>query len=187
MSPEQIAELSSDLEATLNNSGQVFPNMSFKEPVTYRVETGDPQSIMFQRNLYLLIQLPINNDSSIAIFENFDPTEYSTIRCEADGSRVYEFCRPSLARMNTRVSYAFSDRLIEYLLGNVIHPQDPVPQNIAVAQTLLASCYPSYKRSFITGQNKKGFWDKSLSSLILDVAEQNKDNYPLYDQDGYFN
>ena len=44
----------------------------------------------------------------------------------------------SLLQMNDGVSYAFSNRLIEYLLDNVITPVDEIFQNISRVQTYVS-------------------------------------------------
>ena len=89
--------------------------------------------------------------------------------------------------MNSRSSYAFSDRLIEYLLGNVTHEFDPIVTNIAQCQTAISSLHQDYKRAFIRGENKKGIWDNELSEYVYSLAEDYSKHNNIYDQDGNIN
>lgn len=184
---EMLLELSPDTANILRNSGRVFSRLSFKEPITYRLETNNSTSIMLQKHLYMFIQLPLHNDSSIVVFENFDPKQHNKIKCNAKGVREYEFLNPSLAKLNSKNSYAFSDRLIEYLLGHVVTPNDAVAQNIAMVQTAMATTSHDYKNSFFTGESRKGFWNSATTAMILKCVEDNMNIYSLYDQDGNFN
>ena len=140
---------------------------------------------MFEKNLYLVIQLPISNDSSIVVLENYE--NKSGIHCNKQGVREIDIMNPSLLAMNTHESYAFSDRLVEYILGNVIHKYDPITQNIKYVQTLMSSYSFNYKKRFISGKDIKGVWDHDLSNQIFTFVENNSSKINMYDQDGYFN
>ena len=140
--------------------------------------------MMLQKSLYLLIQLPINNDSSIVVLENFDDTR--GVVCDERSVRNY-FVRPSLLKMNTRCSFAFSDRLIEYLLGNVITNTDIISKNIEKTQVALSEYNFDYKVNFERGYKHKGIWDKDISNIIMNIVEDNLEPYDWYDQDGFIN
>jgi len=159
---------------------------SFKSPVVYNCdmlssqyvgeyvdEGGNNQTILcdlsdedrrrlksIERYLYLLIQIPINNKSSILVQEGdytLSTKEYLEKEIETvDGKEVVNYTKTGtlnkvfnevddsdknisnlpwwqnklylsnlqLQRLNTQESYPFSDRLIEYLLDNVITKDD---------------------------------------------------------------
>ena len=126
-----------------------------------------------QKNLYMVIQIPPSNESSILIQEG-DYTRLPRINSKDNSfSLVYNtdnidkwtptdlnstFRSPiSLQTMNTGESYAFSDRLIEYLLWNVITNLDEVGDNIAYVQ----------KNTIKSGEEYwKGIWDNGLRSKV---------------------
>lgn len=173
------------LKETLSKSGKVYSHLRFDSPVTFRVETSSLLAMMLQHNLYLLIQLPANNDSSIVVLENYQ--HKTGIRCDENSVRVPSITNLSLLRMNTRNSYAFSDRLLEYLLGNVVYSEDAITQNVEKIQTALGSLFYDYKRSFIKGAHRKGIWDNDIPRLVQSLIDDySKDNI-IYDQDGNIN
>jgi hypothetical protein len=127
----------------------------------------------------------MSNDSSIVVLENYTPK--NGVNCNKDEVRNSLIQNLSLLRMNTRVSYAFSDRLLEYLLGNVITIDDNNLTNISKVQTALGMHFPSYRLSFLRGQHHKGVWDNDISRLITSLAEDYGKTNIIYDQDGNIN
>lgn len=101
-----------------------------------------------ERNLYLLLQVPKNNKSSLVVIEgqyNFDNCEkvvnLGDIKEETDLS---DFCvnttyisKPDILSVNDGNNYAFSDRLIEYLILNTIDNNDKIEFNILDVQRKL--------------------------------------------------
>ena len=93
----------------------------------------------------MIIKLPINNKSSITVLEG-DFTNISKkpvinmqyINSEIDNENLNEvlISNLSLLQMNTGVSYPYSNRLVEYLLGNAITPLDEIADNIKRVQTI---------------------------------------------------
>lgn len=178
--------LNSNLVKILSNSGRVFSRLKFNEPVQFRIETDDIAAMMMQRDLYLVIQLPQDNNSSIVVLENY--VDNSGIKCDENGVRKVEgVLNPSLLAMNSRSSYAFSDRLMEYILNNVTHKDDPIVQNIAHSQTVVGNLSQDYKRSFLRGERKKGIWDNTLPQYVYTFAEEYSKSNNIYDQDGNIN
>lgn len=173
------------LKATLEGSGKQYSYMSFNNPVNFRVETSTKSAVMLQHNMYLVIQLPLDNNSSIVVLENYIPK--NGIQCNDRYVRKFTGSNLSLIKMNTRESYAFSDRLLEYLLGNVIDESDLKATNIATVQTVLADKFGSYKRAFIRGDYKKGVWDSNIPSLVQRILDDKGRNFVIYDQDGNIN
>lgn len=173
---------------TLSATGKIYSSLRFQSPVVFRVETDNFNTMMLQKNLYLLIQLPKGNESSIVVLENYDtsPGIYCLSNSVRDVSNI--FPKPYLTRLNTKTSFAFSDRLIEYLLGNVIYSQETISRNIEIVQNCLCTIYPDYRRSFLTGQHIKGVWDEDMRRLVVNFLEtaETYDN-DIFDQDGYIN
>ena len=71
--------------------------------------------------------------------------------------------KSSLSMLNNGVTYAFSDRLIEYLLGNVIDSLDNIQNNM-----LIASEY--------AGVNKKLYFDSNMQISIFNQYVENNEN-----------
>ena len=120
-----------------NTSSVRIPWISFNQPHTYRLLCEDAEDLSNERFLYLAIQIPVNNDSPIAVLEGehhlgLDVTAI-TSRAEDDISLL--FSRPSLARNATlhreyRYSLPFSSKLVEYLVMNTVDPRDEISQNV---------------------------------------------------------
>lgn len=178
--------LPSGLRTILNSSGKEFTKMQFNTLSNFSIATAELKHLMLERNLYLLIQLPRENDSSIVVLENYNMNR-NTIQCNEQNVIIPSLSQLSLLQMNTRESYAFSDRLLEYLLGNVIYKGDYVAQNIAKIQTALSKYYMPYKYRFLEGHYVKGFWDKDLTNVITNFAEAYESEHVLLDQDGNVN
>lgn len=174
------------LKNTLEDAYRVFSSLSFKSPVSFRVETLDKDVHQYESSIQLLIQLPKSNNSSIVVFEgkNYSPnkikTDLSTVLLPYESKGVLN---PSLIYLNSRQTYAFSSRLIEYLLDNVIHAKDTITQNIEKVQQLLSLKYKNYRDKFINETKTYGVWDKSIASLIYKELQEESDSTLLFDHD----
>lgn len=181
----EAEKLPKELVKSLNESGVIKSRLMFNTGVKFRIETDSIQSYMFQRNLYLVIQLPITNNSSIVVLENF--SNKKGVFCDEEDIREYTFVNPSLLAMNTRKSFAFSDRLIEYLVGNVIHQDDKITNNIKLVQEGLTKFSQDYKSTFVKKRNKYGIWNDDQSRILMSLVEDYSRKHNIYDQDGNFN
>lgn len=181
-----------------------FSSMSFRSPVTYKVDNtsmtttyGDPDCAYFQqyeRDLCLLIQLPAINTSSVVILEgDYTNTNSKQVINNAEAWQLHDvelnrvFCSNlSLLQFSTHVNYVYSDRLIEYMLWNVICTHDKIYNNFEYIQQLAPNLDPSnytlgawnnYMRSqiytFSTSASKSkrldlnGFVDKDTENLLM--------------------
>lgn len=221
----------------LEHSSVTLPFTRFNEPFTYRVNLVSkklPYSssklkelYARQKDLYLLMQLPANVDSSIVVLEG----EYTQKHLEITQGSMYpspeddkeierssdEYYRMqdlettyknsfipedfdndhveikypdnlSLLYYNTGVSYAFSDRLIEYLLLNVVTELETLPTNVARVQKSLAALYPSYNKRMLTHVVTSGVWDDSIIHYVKSFLSKNINNVTIpLDHDGYIN
>lgn len=94
----------------------------------------------------------------------------------------------SLLYYNTGVSYAFSDRLIEYLLLNVVTELETLSTNIARVQLSLSALYPSYRARMREQHITPGVWDDRITSYVKSLVSQNIDRVAIpLDHDGYIN
>ena len=121
---------------------------------------------MCENNLKLFIKVPATNTSSIVVLagdyrnyndslyylkdttweyeKNTTMTNFETKKTYVDSSlpdiNSREFkpiSKLQLLALNTGISYPFADRLIEYLIGNVIVPNDGTPDNIRRLQKVM--------------------------------------------------
>lgn len=93
-----------------------------------------------------------------------------------------------LLYLNDSHTYAFSDRLIEYLLENVITQNDEISQDIVRVQNYITSNKNYNKNgSVYGGVYSKGIWDDKMQKYLLDLAlTSNKMKYPKkVDINGY--
>ena len=92
---------------------------------------------------------------------------------EKDKSTSYLFTFPSLLKLNTQKSYAFSDRLIEYLVHNVITGQDELSGNVIVVNN---------RFGIFNNQNvPEPEWSKTTQlRVFLDMVNKNIDDINGY-------
>ena len=86
---------------------------------------------------------------------------------------------PSLMNMNGGEIYAFSDRLVEYLLKNVIDRDDTIDENTLRIQAAMKTLYDYNDRL-------DSVYDNQLRSKVFSeyMADTNN-NYSKYDINGY--
>ncbi len=102
------------------------PRLSFATAYIFEVPEASKQLRAFEKYLRVFVQVPMSVNSSIVALE-VDP-------------HIHDFClNPSLILKNYYSQHAFADRLFEFLIGNVITPNEPIPQNIVRIQRLLSS------------------------------------------------
>lgn len=136
----------------LSLSSDVLPSYvitsSFDNPyvININLESFDKT---FERYLYLFVEIPAENTSSIVILERYSDND---------------FClNPVLLRTNSYSQKAFSDKLLQYLTGNAITPITEFQTSIAEFQDIMSSTsfnklygrkLEHYKRgTFDTGYN----------------------------------
>lgn len=216
--PTGLTRISSSSEKSftdlLIDSGRFYPNLQFDNPVLYKITSPSLEVLKRERYLYLVIQLPVENNSSITVLEgDYTETRIKNIYAqEAENRTVYgnryeptSKIKPvlgdySLLTLNTKESYAFSDRLIEYLLGNVINVTEELPGNIKKVQATLSQLDSSYRSVLNNKISTPGVWDHLISDYTIELL--NKYNMELItnkskqyrstgiymrDMDGYIN
>ena len=144
---DEVVYEEKNLNELLDENTYTFQTTSFKQPILYRISNIfsdiEKSKILdeFEKNLYLLIQIPLNNNSSIVVLEGdyISSTRkvisHDTVRVASDSlnNSVY-LSDLSLLNINDGTSHPFADRLIEYLLYNVISPLDEIESNVGYLQ-----------------------------------------------------
>ena len=93
---------------------------------------------------------------------------------------------PSLTRKIKDSTYAFSDRLIEYLLLNVIDNKDGIYQNIDRIQKYASSTInKEFNDSIYTESYVKGEWDNKLRKYLYNLTTKNIKTPITVDISGY--
>lgn len=173
---------------------------------------------MRQKDLYLVLQVPSDSSSSIVVLEgdytnngkfevtqgsvvfDIDPTTgkvidsrklhplYDTDTIPEDKCSVKYVDNLSLLYYNTGVSYAFSDRLIEYLLLNVVTPLETLSTNVSRVQLSLRRLYPSYNSKLLKKEARYGVWDDSIPKYVRSYISENRNKLTgPFDHDGHIN
>jgi len=165
---------------------QNYSSTSFKSPIVFEVQntsTGNNFSSslidcayfqQYERNLCLLIQVPSSFNSSIVILEGEYSDTYS--KKIVNNSEIWQlhdyelnkiFCSNlSLLQFNSRMNFVYSNRLIEYLLWNVINTHDVIYENVELVQELL----PYLNADSYT----PGVWNNYLRSMLYDFSTSAK-------------
>lgn len=168
--------ISSTTEDLIKESHKKINGSKFTKPFIYSTEFECAKDLWKkEKDLVLLLKLPKTINSSIVILEG-DYVESTNV---IDGTLVTKFIysdkndnlenvypdkyysKLSLLEFNNRVSYPFSDRLMEYILGNVITRIDPISENIEKVQEKI---YPNGLSGFY------GIWDESIRKVIYEKA-----------------
>lgn len=149
-------------------------------------------------NLKLILKVPVNNNSSIVILEG-DYTRYndSIAKSSADNTVItepnktvinYEYLEAcdfladklitplQLLRANTGESYPFADRLVEYLVGNVITVNDEIKDNIVRAKSVIGASCP---KSIYAMDVDNGIWEPILQCLVYDYINKNQNIHDI--------
>lgn len=169
-----------------------------------------------ENELKLFIKVPATNTSSIAVLAgnycNYNDYIYTASKTKGwqyqANSTVANFetnktCKEStlpdinvrefkpisklqLLALNTGMSYPFADRLIEYLVANVIVPNDATPDNIKRLQRVMEDCGYSFQID--------GIWEPKMQMILYDylmnngkfiaVPETDKAGNQIYDKTG---
>lgn len=181
---ETIYETSGEVPQAVGKQNiKKFTDLSFKNPITYSVVNNSEILLSsassltkanfingYEKQLYMLIQLPFGNTSSVCVLEG-DYTDLSTERIInlSEERRIPPsvindtfLSNLSLLRLSDNYDYAFADRLIEFLLWNVICHKDQIDQNIARVQDKLN--YTIY-----TPRSLKGVWSTNLRKTLYEM------------------
>ena len=173
-----------------------YSSTKFKHPFTFRVNTNSYKLKQRERYLLLAIQVDTQVKSSLVVLEGnytsansnqiIDPNSSgSTVSTDSDAP--VEAQALSLLQVNTRESFAFSDRLIEYLLQNVICSTDQFDCNIRMIQDIVSQIDNTYSYRIASKEFHPGVWDDRIPKICEQVLQQKSHKSMLWDQDGNIN
>lgn len=184
----------------LDGTGRIYAQMQYKNPITYFIHTDDLKTYQREKYLYLIIQLPENCNSAITVLEGNYTYNSSAVKYQiAANSRAiwnagFEPDIPgapghkptlkvtkligeySLLSINPQESYAFSDRLIEYLLHNVVNHKEELTRNIDKLQKILYQTNENYRNYLVSETTSYGMWDEHIPEAIIDTIQTYNDN-----------
>lgn len=113
-----------------------------------------------QRYLYLFLQVPTTEELQISVIEStgYPKALYNT-----------------LLELPETIKYSvpFSDRLLEYLTGNVITSTDVIPQNIERVQRIISS--DDFKARFgvkLEAPYSKGIYDENMRLFLYNIFNE---------------
>ena len=211
---DKILSSSSQEYSFLNSSNieklEVINNCSFYKPYIFKgiptttINTEEHSAtLLLEQYLTMIVQIPNTLLSSILILEG----EYKDINLinnnthtNALKNQILNYAEPnleiddsyytsalSLTRTFTSDSYAFNDRLLEYLLLNVIDKNDQnscnierVQENVSSNNSYIKNGLKYSRENYITG-----IWDDNLRKFIYDLDKTNKFKKLVVDINGY--
>ncbi len=182
---------------------------SFRDGFTYTTPKPEKSTYPYTRFFKMFIQLPLNIESSIVVLEGDYTTKntaYSIVEIPLDNKNEKKLTAAmdnfptkvkqnqtllsdlSLTQIAGIVSYAFSDRLIEYLTYNVITSEETITQNISRIQQY-ASSYINAKLNhtepFNLLSSTPDVWDTKLQTYLFNLAKESKYIQNKLDLTGY--
>lgn len=150
-------------------------------PIKLLISNTDPYAQSLEKHLYLAIQLPKQNNTSITVLEgvfnnyinNIDyDVRLFTHAIEADINKTFTSKSSLLANNKTSMfgvkkSIPFSDRLIEYLVGHTIDVREELSENVIRVTSSFG-----YKDGY------EGSWEVSLRAKLYDAYIKLRDKKP---------
>lgn len=177
---------SSRYSSQLLSSGRIIRSLSFKEGYNFSIPASASNLFEQEKNLWLVIQLPSSNDSSIVVYEesniqHFDVKE--KIICNLDNVKVHSDClNPTLTLLNSFDNYVFSNMLVQYLIGNVICTTSNQTTNFYKIQKALKDQNLIDSSSRLTN-----LWSPVINNIIYDQCVKYSKESFITDQDGNVN
>lgn len=185
---------------------QCFSNLQFKTPVLYTkiqnlndlVCSNNSDICQYEKDLKLILKIPVENSSSIVILEGdytsannqiFNNTGLVTNRTvvNLETMEAVEYLWDKLSsplqllRLNTGESYPFADRLVEYLVGNTITSAESLLDNVIRAKKTISEVYTDLNIDYADG-----IWEPLLNILVYNYMNKNHDTHDLnFDILGY--
>lgn len=120
------------------------------------------QLLRKQKYLYLFLQIPTTEDLRISVIES--------------AGYPVAIHNSLLNLENINYNVPFSDRLLEYLTGNVITSVDPIPHNVEVIQQIISS--EDFRLRFgkkFTDTYSKGIYDENMRLFLYHLFADYKD------------
>lgn len=148
-------------------------------------------------DLKLFIKVPIDNTSSIVILEgnylgwndrlftvddgkkmyyanhsvmNLEAIDKFVGSGEADEAKFMPITTLQLLQMNTGENYPFANRLVEYLLDNVVYPLDTLPDNIIRVKQAITN--NNILQLANENNEIEGIWDERIRPILYGYMQQ---------------
>ncbi len=164
---------------------------SFRDGFTYTTPKPEKSTYPYTRFFRMFIQLPLNTESSIVVLEG-DYTTKDTAAIDKFPTKARQnqalLSDLSLTQIAGSVSYAFSDRLIEYLTYNVITSEETITQNISRVQQYASSLINTklnHTEPFNMSLSTPDVWDTKLQTYLFNLAKESKYIQNKLDLTGY--
>ena len=164
---------------------------SFRDGFTYTTPKPEKSTYPYTRFFRMFIQLPLNTESSIVVLEG-DYTTKDTAAIDNFPTKARQnqtlLSDLSLTQIAGSVSYAFSDRLIEYLTYNVITSEETITQNISRVQQYASSLINAklnHTEPFNISLSTPDVWDTKLQTYLFNLAKESKYIQNKLDLTGY--
>lgn len=173
-----------------NKKFQVIPRIAKNQPFLFNgVGSSDISSFnnLKEEYLHLIIQLPEADSSNIIVLEG-DYTDWKVFKNNKITKTYYgdnnldnlstqefnNYFKSGISLLNTATTqnYAFSDRLIEYLLLNVIDSKEQISSNIERVQKYLSTYKSQQLNNMRLSKDdyRKGIWNRTLRKFIYDTV-----------------
>jgi len=133
------------LHNNIENNNIIKTSFNFTKPITLECICDNYELQNYEDYLYLAIQVPHDNKSSFVVLEGeySNTSKKSIINIEDKYTTASQlpiinkalFTKPELLQVNDKNIYAYSSRLIEYLLQNVIDSEDIYAKDITDIQS----------------------------------------------------
>ena len=179
-------------------TSKVYNNTSFRKPVLFTTPSWSLSSqiaynkllqklVGYERYLKLLLKIPSSNKSSIVVIEG--DMSKNPYRMDVLGNYQPTVClgsqlisELSLTQISDGEQYAFSDRLIEFLIRNVITSQDDIVDNIKRVQGYITDVDIVYNNPSSTRQEgsepldrfmypfTNGVWNQQMQKYLFDLT-----------------
>lgn len=169
-----------------------------QKPILFETPSIDQNNYMLEPALKLMIKIPVQCESSLVVLEG-DYTEGCNIIIDEAGKSIlanqlftYKVnnkelgnfnytSRPSLLAINTREKILLADRLVEYLLFNVIALNSD-SANIEKAQSRLnRNGTGRYHKKYLDYVTHYGSWSLDIKKALYKFISDNNLNSQYYD------
>lgn len=203
--PIQMLSMFYNGKRVINNTKLAIKQVTrsdYNHPIEYRVDLSlaeDSWLLHYRDYLTLAIQLPKAYSKNIVVIEgdcpnliikngiNELPQVYfgdSINNLSEKDFETYFKTYPSLLRTMSTETAAFSDRLIEYLLLNVITKEDQITEDIARVQEYASSSICERLNGKALGTYTRGIWSRKLKQFLYDITTKNKSTPKTIDISG---
>lgn len=176
------------LHSYLNEAITVVNNSSFNAPFTYSISLSGKENVeilhAYEKYLYLAIQIPAGNTSSLVVLEgdylangNTSVVDYTGLdKCTMQEIGRMLLSKISLLSVNENSHRPFSDKLVQFLLGNTIDNREYIDDNVANVEKKIGYV-PEYQ----------GQWDTTLQYILFTqyMRISDRDDVNMYDITGH--